>query len=210
MAPAKRKCQQKRRSSSHASTAVDDGEPPPTMPTMPVLPNSPLTLPANMNQLAEALIHRPPLVPRSHTPVNIENGVEYQTPLHNCGVVIEDEDDPPEQSPPLPIGLPQTPQRSHLGRLPHVSDAPSNFSTDSAPGIGVPFFLSQQKNLLRPDVFPTSPFATPLREKAYLEDEDDTFAKVRCIPLPTNEQEPSWVAEPSESSSFVRKVLVRY
>ena len=209
-APAKRKRRRKRRSSSRASTVVDDREPSSTTPTTPVLPNSPLTLPANVNQLAEALIHRPPSAPRSHTPVNIENGVEYQTPLHNRGVVIEDEDDPPEQSPPLPVGLPQTPQRSHLGRLPHVSDAPSNFSTDSAPGIGVPFFLSQQKNLLRPDVFPTSPFATPLREKAYLEDEDDTFAEVRRIPLPTNEREPSWVAEPSESSSFVRKVLVRY
>ena len=205
-APAKRKRRRKRRSSSRASTVVDDREPSSTTPTTPVLPNSPLTVPANVNQLAEALLHRPPSAPRSHTPVNIENGVEYQTPLHNRGVVIEDEDDPPEQSPPLPTGLPQTPQRSHLGRLPHVSDAPSNLSTDSAPGIGVPFFLSQQKNLLRPDVFPTSPFATPLKEKAYLEDEDDTFADVRRIPLPTNEREPSWVAEPSKGLFFIRKV----
>jgi len=204
-APAKRKRRRKRRSSSRASTVVDDREPSSTTPTTPVLPNSPLTLPANANQLAEALLHRPPSAPRSHTPVNIENGVEYRTPLHNRGVVIEDEDEPLEQSPPLPAGLPQTPQRNHLGRLPHVSDAPSNFSTDSAPGIGVPFFLSQQKNLLRPDVFPTSPFATPLREKAYLEDEDDTFAEVRRIPLPTNEREPSWVAEPSEACSLFKK-----
>ena len=198
-APAKRKRRRKKRSSSRASTVVDDREPSSTAPTTPVLPNSPLTIPVNTNQLAEALVHRPPSAPRSHTPVNIENGVEYQTPLHNRGVVIEDEDEPPEQSPPLPIGLPQTPQRTHLGRLPHVSDAPSNFSTDSAPGIGVPFFLSQQKNILRSDVFPTSPFATPLKEKAYLEDEDDTFAEVRRVPLPANEREPSWV-EPSKAS----------
>lgn len=204
-APAKRKRRRKRRSSSRASTVVDDREPSSTAPTTPVLPTSPLTLPANVNQLAEALIHRPPSAPRSYTPVNIENGVEYQTPLHNRGVVIEDEDEPLEQTPPLPAGLPQTPQRNYLGRLPHVSDAPSNFSTDSAPGIGVPFFLSQQKNLLRPDVFPTSPFATPLKEKAYLEDEDDTFAEVRRIPLPTNEREPSWVAEPSKGLSFVER-----
>ena len=197
-APTKRKRRRKRRSSSRASTVVDDREPSSTTPTTPVLPNSPLTLTANVNQLTGALIHRPPSAPRSHTPVNIENGVEYQTPLHNRGVVIEDEDDPPEQSPPLPAGLPQTPQRGNLGRLPHVSDAPSNFSTDSAPGIGVPFFLSQ-KNLLRPDVFPTSPFATPLKEKAYLEDEDDALAEVRRMPLPTNEREPSWVAEPSKA-----------
>ena len=196
-APSKRKRRRKRRSSSRASTVVDDREPS-TTPTTPVLPNPPLTHPVNANQLAEALIHRPPSAPRSHTPVNIENGVEYQTPLHNRGVVIEDEDEPPELSPPLPAGLPQTPQRNHLGRLPHVSDAPSNFSMDSAPGIGVPFFLSQ-KNLLRPDPFPTSPFATPLKEKAYLEDEDDAFAEVRRTPLPTNEREPSWVAEPSEA-----------
>jgi serine/arginine repetitive matrix protein 2 len=201
-APTKRKRRRKRRSSSRASTVVDDREPSSTAPTTPVLPSSPLMFPANANQLAEALVHRPPSAPRSHTPVNIENGVEYQTPLHNRGVVIEDEDEPPEQSPPLPLGLPQTPQRGHLGRLPHVSDAPSNFSTDSFTGIGVPFFLSQQKNLLRPDVFPTSPFATPLKEKAYLEDEDDTFAEVRRIPLPTDERELSWV-EPSKSySSF--------
>ena len=197
-APTKRKRRRKRRSSSRASTVVDDREPSSTAPTTPVLPNSPLTIPVNTNQLAEALVHRPPSAPRSHTPVNIENGVEYQTPLHNRGVVIEDEDEPLEQPPPPPIGLPQTPQRGHLGRLPHVSDAPSNFSTDSATGIGVPFFLSQQKNLLRSDVFPTSPFATPLKEKAYLEDEDDTFAEVRRVPLPTNEREPSWV-EPSEA-----------
>jgi len=199
-APAKRKRRRKRRSSSRASTVVDDREPSSTAPTTPVLPNSPLTLPANANQLAEALIHRPPSAPRSHTPINIENGVEYQTPLHNRGIIIEDEDEPSEQSPPLPAGLPQTPQRSHLGRLPHVSDAPSNFSMDSAPGIGVPFFLSQQKGL-RPDVFPTSPFATPLKEKVYLDDEDDTFAEVRRMPLPTNEREPSWVAEPSKAYS---------
>ena len=197
----KQKRRRKRRSSSRASTVVDDREPSSTTPTTPLLPNSPLTIPVNTNQLAEALAHRPPSAPRSHTPVNIENGVEYQTPLHNRGVVIEDEDEPLEQPPPLPIGLPQTPQRNHLGRLPHVSDAPSNFSTDSNPGIGVPFFLSQQKNLLRSDVFPTSPFATPLKEKAYLEDEDDTFAEVRRVPLPTNEREPSWV-EPSKLFFF--------
>ena len=204
-APAKRKRRRKRRSSSRASTVVDDREPSSTAPTTPVLPNSPLTLPANANQLVEALVYRPPSAPRSHTPVNIENGVEYQTPLHNRGVVIEDEDEPPEQSPPLPSGLPQTPQRNHLGRLPHVSDAPSYFSTDSAAGIGVPFFLSQQKNLLRSDAFPTSPFATPLKEKAYLEDEDDTFAEVRRVPLPTNERELSWVAEPSKACSLFKK-----
>ena len=205
-APVKRKRRRKRRSSSRASTVVDDREPSSTAPTTPVLPNSPLTLPTNANQLAEPLVHRPPSAPRSYTPVNIENGVEYQTPLHNRGVVIEDEDEPLEQPPPLPAGLPQTPQRNHLGRLPHISDAPSNFSTDSAPGIGVPFFLSQQKNLPRQDVFPTSPFATPLKEKAYLEDEDDAFAEVRRMPLPTNEREPSWIAEPSKACSLFRRL----
>lgn len=205
--PAKRKRRRKKRSSSRASTVVDDREPSSTAPTTPVLSNSTLAIPINTNQLAEVLVHRPPSATRSRTPVNIENGVEYQTPLHNRGVVIEDEDEPLEQSPPLPIGLPQTPQRSHLGRLPHVSDAPSNFSTDSAPGIGVPFFLSQQKHLLRPDVFPTSPFATPLKEKAYLEDEDDTFAEVRRVPLPTNEREPSWV-EPSKAFFCLRGLFI--
>ena len=207
-APAKRKRRRKRRSSSRASTVVDDREPSSTTPTTPVLPNSPLTHPVNANQLAEALVPRPPSAPRSHTPVNIENGVEYRTPLHNRGVVIEDEDEPLEQPPSLPIGLPQTPQRSHLGRLPHVSDAPSNFSTDSAPGIGVPFFLSQ-KNLLRPDVFPTSPFATPLKEKAYLEDEDDTFVEIHRTPLPANEREPSWIAEPGKASFLFERFRQR-
>jgi hypothetical protein len=209
-APAKRKRRRRRRSSSRASTVVDDREPSSTAPTTPVLQNSPLTIPVNTHQLAETLVQRPPSAPRSHTPVNIENGVEYQTPLRNRGVVIEDEDEPPEQTPSLPIGLPQTPQRSHLGRLPHVSDAPSNLSTDSAPGIGVPFFLSQQKNLLRPDVFPTSPFATPLKEKAYLEDEEDTFAEVRSVPLPTNERELSWV-DPGRtflSRSFLYMLII--
>ena len=150
----------KRTGSSHTSTVVDNREPSSTASTTPVLPNSPLTLPANVNQPVEALIYQPPLAPHSHTP---------------------------GQSPPLPAGLPQTPQRNHLGHLPHVSNAPSSFLTDSVTGIGVPFFLSWQKNLLRPDMFPTSPFATPLKEKAYLKDEDDTFAEVCCVPLPTNE-----------------------
>ena len=97
----------KRRSSSCMSTVLDHREPSSTAPTTPVLSNSPLTLPANANQLLKALVYRLPLAPRSHTPVNIENGVEYQTPLHNRGVIIEDEDKLPEQLPPLPTGLPQ-------------------------------------------------------------------------------------------------------
>jgi len=39
---------------------------------------------------------------------------------------------------------------------------------------------------------------TPLKEKGYLEDEGDTFIEVRRTPLPTNKQEPSWIAEPGK------------
>ena len=44
-----------RRSSSRASTIVDDGEPSSTTPSPPVLPNSPLVHPVNASHLAEAL-----------------------------------------------------------------------------------------------------------------------------------------------------------
>ena len=176
-----------RRRKAVSPTVVDDMEPSSSLPTTPVSPKSPPTTPANRNQSAEALVHRPQSAPPSHTHVNIENGVES---LHNRGITTEDEDQLPERSPPSPTVLSQTPQQNRLKRLPHGSDAPSNSST--APGIGVPFFSSLQKNILRPDAFPTNPFATPLEEKDYFEGENDAFPEPRRVPLPKNEREPNW------------------
>ena len=179
--------ERRRKAVSFDPTVVDVREPSSSLPTTPVSPKSPPTTPANRNQSAEALVHRPQSAPPSHTHVNIENGVES---LHNRGITTEDEDQLPERSPPSPTGLSQTPQQNRLKRLPHGSDAPSNSST--APGIGVPFFSSPQKNILRPDAFPTNPFATPLEEKDYFEGENDAFPEPRRVPLPKNEQEPNW------------------
>lgn len=197
--PIKRRRRRSRRNSARASAVVDDREvgddrPPSTTPNTPLVPHSPL-LP----------LHYPPLLSRPPLPHN--DSFEYESPLGRRGVVIEDEDDAPESAGTIiPPGLPHTPMRDQLnGRMPHLSDSTSVFTIDSGSGVGVPMFLSQ-KHGLKGDVFPTSPFATPLREKAYLEDEDDQVAVYEDArrdlrPDPFVDRELSWIAEPGMSSS---------
>jgi hypothetical protein len=187
--PTKRR-RRRRGSSSRAPTVVDDRDEPSTTPNTPLVPSSP-SLPLN----------NVPNPPPPRPPMPTEESFANETPLDRRGPLIEDEDDVPPRSSPLSRGLPHTPNRSpprSSARMPHVSEAPSNFSSDSIPGVGVPVFLSQ-KNALKGDIFPTSPFATPLREKAYLEDDEEQAAYKetrRDLVRDPFDRELSWVAEP--------------
>ncbi|OBZ67110.1 hypothetical protein A0H81_12905 [Grifola frondosa] len=216
--PPKRRRRRSKRSSSRASTLVDDRddrEPTSTSPNTPIVPPSPLP----------PLFHNAPEPPRPPSPTDRSaldeasprvkpNGnvpYDYEAPLGHRGVVVEDEDDVPERlSPPRlsPPNLPATLARGHRLpsgiRIPHTSDVPSNASTDSARGsaVGVPIFLSQDP-AYRQDVFPASPFATPLKERAYPEEDEQVLyqeLRSRTRVAATNaferESDISWVADP--------------
>lgn len=218
-----------RRSSSRASTVVDDREDrepsSSTTPNTPIVPPSPL--PSFLRNTPEP---RPPSsngrAPRSDAeraspfPRSIPNGnplYNYESPLGNRGVVIEDEDDPP--APIRPPNLPTTPARNNiLPRLPHSSDVPSNGSTDSPTGssFAVPLFLSHTSSF-RPDTFPASPFQTPIKEAAFPDDDDiplpEPRSRSRLATATTfereRESEISWVAELGEPETS-QKLCVQF
>ncbi|RPD63643.1 hypothetical protein L227DRAFT_357362 [Lentinus tigrinus ALCF2SS1-6] len=208
----KRRRRSHRRSSSRASTVVDDREdrePPSTTPNTPLVPPSPLPPflratpepprpPSSASRAPNGDLGRvsPRMPPNGSAPYN------YETPLGHRGVVIEEEDDVP-----LNLHLPSTPARNHRmlagGRLPHTSDAPSNASTDSAPAgsIAVPMFMSNNASF-RQDLFPASPFQTPLKEPVFPDEEEVPFQEQRSrsrLAGPTSaferDSEISWVAE---------------
>lgn len=204
-ATSKRRRRRSRRSSSRASAVLDDRderdrEATSTSPNTPVVPSSPLP------QLFNHSNDPPLILPQiSRTPVQQHNGFEpdVSQPMGGRGVVIEDEDEEAERRPTQPYGLPATPSRRLGARLPHTSDAPSNASTDSAPmGIAVPFYLSSHPGAYKQNAFPDSPFATPLRERPFAdeEEESDAYAELQqrapsrsAFP---RDSEISWVAEP--------------
>ncbi|KAM5543205.1 hypothetical protein V8D89_003088, partial [Ganoderma adspersum] len=182
-----------RRSSSRASTVVDDRddrEPSSTTPNTPLVPPSPL--PLFFRNTPEPFFRNTPEPPRSASSASRRaNGeAERASPrllpnenasytLGHRGVVIEDEDDVPDRMSPIrPPTLPTTPARTHrplVGpRLPHTSDAPSNASADSPGAVTVPMFLSHNASF-RQDLFPASPFQTPLKEPVY-PDEDEVLS----------------------------------
>ncbi|KAI0743334.1 hypothetical protein C8Q80DRAFT_1180359 [Daedaleopsis nitida] len=181
---AKKRRRRSRRSSSRASTVVDDREdrePPSTSPNTPLVPPSPL--------------------PPGNVPYN------FETPLGHRGVVIEDEDDFPEGTSPIrPPNLPTTPARNHRAiggpRLPHTSDAPSNASTDSAPpgAVTVPLFISSNPSF-RHEMFPASPFQTPIREPVFPDEEEVPYqdhrsrSRLATAPAFERDSEISWIAD---------------
>ncbi|KAI0633900.1 hypothetical protein C8Q77DRAFT_822680 [Trametes polyzona] len=217
----KRTRRRSRRSSSRASTVVDDREdrevfsssarntPLPLPPQSPLLPlyrgtPEPPRSPSRL-QNSDAERPSPRLKPNGEVPYN------YDIPLGHRGPVIEDEDDDPDRMSPIrPPNLPTTPARTNrlAGlRLPHSSDAPSNASTDSAPAsaVAVPMFMSNNASLnFRQDLFPASPFQTPLKENAFPDDEGERvlYQELRSRSRLANQtnfergSEVSWVAEP--------------
>ncbi|OSC99335.1 hypothetical protein PYCCODRAFT_1373281 [Trametes coccinea BRFM310] len=214
----KRRRSRTRRSSSRASTVVDDREDREVLSTSarntPLPPQSPAPHlfratpePPRPPSSASRLQSSDPERPSPRLPPNGDAPYNFETPLGHRGPVIEDEDDLPDRIPPRPPNLPTTPARNHrlVGlRLPHTSDAPSNASSDSAPtsAVAVPMFLSQNPSF-RQDLFPASPFQTPLKEHVYPDDDgeqvlyNDTRSRSRLANATTFERgsEISWVAE---------------
>ena len=205
--PPKRRRRRSKRASSRASTVVDDREerdPSSTTPNTPVVPPSPL-------HLLGSGVPEPPRPPAVNgdagraSPLKKPNGnvtYDYEKPTGHRGVVVEEEDDGPEQL--LLPKPPVTPARGFVQpvgrRLPHTSDAPSSTSTDSAPAgaVGVPFYISGNPEVGR-EPFPASPFATPFKEKPYPdEDEQVLYQETRSRSRLAFERdsEISWVAEP--------------
>ncbi|KAA1476793.1 hypothetical protein DENSPDRAFT_530533 [Dentipellis sp. KUC8613] len=223
--PPKQRKRRSRRSSGNRPTVVDDRElSSATSVTTPLAP--PTALPLMLDPMPESL--RPPSA-RSNTPGARRSSIErdredalakltgsptaatsyeYESPMGRRGVVVEEDDMPDQEhmSPPRPpfagLPTPSTPPRVAALRAPHASDAPSNASTES--GIGVPVYLSETIHGHR-DMFPTSPFATPLREKSGPDDdEDDVYhggvQAARQSPwTDAYDREISWVADPGHA-----------
>lgn len=205
----KRRKRRSRRASSRASGILDDRddrEPPSTSPNTPLHPPSPAPT---------AFGHTPdrPWTPGSQQLPRVkQQQIDVEAPMGGRGIVVEDEDEDLERltvHKPYP-NLPSTPARLHGPRLPHTSDAPSSTSVDSAaaPGIPVPVFLSSNGNY-KPDPFPASPFATPLKERLGdgeidEDEESETYRELRNRSASRNaferDSEISWVAEPGESN----------
>ena len=197
-ATTRRRKRRSRRSDSRASMVLDDRderEQTSTSPNTPLVPPSPLP-PASLLGTPEERTLSPIL---SKTPVH----PDVSTPMGGRGVVIEDEEeeDADRASSDKLLGLPSPASRRYGQRLPHTSDAASQFSTDSGPS-AVPFFLSTQPAVPKQNDFPASPFATPLREKQYLDEdeESDAYRELRTY-APSRQAFPrdsdiSWVAEP--------------
>ncbi|KLO19415.1 hypothetical protein SCHPADRAFT_885330 [Schizopora paradoxa] len=122
----------------------------------------------------------------------------FDASLTRRGVVVEEEDEMPMHlTPPrsarstanaLPPSASQTPVQQHLSFLPpsapfarhhHTSDAPSMMSTSTdsggANGLNVPLFMPdpEQRSPFRQDIFPKSPFGTPIRENMRTRDDDE-------------------------------------
>lgn len=190
----KRRRRRSHRSSSRVSTVLDDRddrEQPPSSPHYtPEVPSVPL--PHSNRHTPE-----PPWQPQKQP-------FELEPPMGGRGILIEDDD----LSPPKPYGLPVTPVRPGQRRA-HASDAPSSTSTDSTPGLSVPVFIS--KSIHQRDMFPASPFATPLKERPFgdgdEEEELETLQELRNKAASRNaferDSEISWVADPGKFYVYI-------
>ena len=113
--------------------------------------------------------------------------------------MVEEEDEEISSPPPLP----STPANQFISkdfRIPNTSTAPSEvteFTTTS--GIGVPLYLSHRE-ASRNDIFPSSPFSTPLKEKISQDDDEEEVVYntvSSSSPYEPVEREISWIASPS-------------
>lgn len=197
----RRRKRRSRRSDSRTSTVLDDRDDREQASTS---PNTPIVLPEPLAPHLLIGTGDSELVPdASKTPVQNQARRDPAMPLGGRGVVIEDEDEDVERGATEDVpSLPATPARRFGPRLPHTSDIPSQLSSESLPGVPVPFFLSTQQPTFKQDSFPASPFATPIREKAYLVDEDeesDAYRELRANASSRQafprDSDISWVAE---------------
>ncbi len=221
-----------KRTSKNRSPVVDDRDPPsaasPTTPVSPTAALPPRSTPEPARDESDTHVARSP-TPNARSP-SVERSREdalakligepsstttydYETPLERRGVVVEveDEDDAADhdhsQASPIPrptySGRSDTSPRVASPHPPPTPSAPSSTSVDSAEA-GVPVYLSDSAQEQQ-EVFPTSPFATPLREgQGPDEEEGDSRTEndtARRSPWSVDayDREISWVAELGQS-----------
>lgn len=205
--PSKRRRRRSRRASSRASGVLDDRddrEPLSTSPNTPIHPPSPSPLLFGQN-------NDRPWTPGTQQLPHSKQQIDVEAPMGGRGIVVEDEDEDLDRLAPQKLypNLPSTPARLHGPRLPHTSDAPNSISAESAPatGVPVPVFLSSSGSY-KPDPFPASPFATPLKERlndVEIEDDEESeiYRELRNRSASRiafeRDSEISWVADPGES-----------
>ena len=221
----KRRRRRSRRTSTtvnpNANAGVSDSDFNSTNPNTPAIPLTPLpvlqdhytelralsTTPLS-NSREQSKENLPAMAP---SPPIVQQDEEADPPgqTRRRSILIEDPDEEDRSSPPQTyVGLPGTPQRTFLEtlRMPHSSDAPSNSSTDSAPAsaVNVPVFLGS-RGPSRLEMFPSSPFTTPLKEKALSDEEEEQVLYPGSTVRPrtpyaniaeTYDREISWVASP--------------
>ena len=217
----------RKRSSTNRSTVVDDREPPSAAsPTTPVFPTLPRSTPEPTHDESDTHARSP--TPNARSP-SVERSREdalakltgeapssavydYETPLERRGVVVEEEDDAADhdhsQASPIPRstynGRSDASPRVASPRLTPSPSAPLSTSADSVDA-DAPAYLSDSVQDQQ-EVFPTSPFATPLRERQGPdEEEEDSHTDTEndaARRSPWNDaydREISWVAELGES-----------
>ncbi|KAF8590998.1 hypothetical protein K439DRAFT_1627432 [Ramaria rubella] len=141
------------------------------------------TLPAPPSPPPEE--HHAPISESHPGPVNLpqwtfELGMPRRT---RDDVVIEDDEEPsaaesepslPQPSPsPPPTHLLDAPVGNGHDRAPHTSDAPSSMTVSSGHDVPVIMSADYLPSPYKQDVFPTSPFSTPLKERPRDEDEEE-------------------------------------
>ena len=226
--PARRKRRPKRPSTSR-STVVDDREPPVASPTTPVSPTAALPRSTPEPARDESDTHvalSPSPMPNARSP-SVERSREdalakltgessstttwdYKTPtpLERRGVVVEveDEDDAADhdhrQASPVPRSTYNTRSDTPLrvASPPHALSAPSNASVAESADTTGPAYLSDSTQEQQ-EVFPDSPFATPLHEGQGPDDEEEDSrtendAARRSPWSDASGREISWAAEP--------------
>jgi serine/arginine repetitive matrix protein 2 len=217
-----------RKPSISTSTVVDDRELSSTAPNTPVAPPSPML--ASGDEKLAALPMPSPFATPNVRQISLERErqdtlaklvgsptMEYTpSPRNRRSVVVEDDDGPDPEVPmvvePLFSGLPPPPPiPNHVTgpRMTHSSDAPSSVSTESGGAIALPVFLAE-KTVYKEDLFPTSPFNTPLKEKPSMDEEEEEFlfqsyqsGLDKLVPHRGQmDRSLSWVEEPSTSSDL--------
>ena len=147
---------------------------------------------------------------------------ELERPEHHRrrSVVIEDPDDDVQNDTPTDpqqhySTLPGTPQRTfrEMDAIRTHASTPSNASSDSAPAsaVGVPVIFSQRATS-RNDLFPTSPFTSPLKARPLSDYEEEqvlypaTTARPRtpyASAVQIHDREISWIASPGLPQALI-------
>lgn len=220
----KRRRRRSRRSSTGAANAVEESDYPSTATNTPIVPPTPLPFTFDHLMPKADPIHRTPSTTPSRTASAQDHALQrettlakligvadqatdYEPPRKRRSVVVEDEDDASEDNPLPPPpngGLPETPERGQVpARAPHSSDAPSAGSADTTFGVPVPVYLSVSHTSTQQNLFPSSPFGTPIKEEKSFRDEDEEQVlyqadRSRSPFHDAFDREISWVADPGE------------